>query len=605
MSLDNIDLTLVNSMEEVGNLLRWLGEGRPYHALGLDLETTGLDTFNDRIRLAQVGDHRRGWAIPWDQWNGVIHDIVSRWDGDYILHNAPFDLHFLDRSGIVVPRSRVHDTMIQSKIREPNMSATLKNQSSRHVDAAAAGLQTTLQGTAWTWETVPIDYEPYWLYGALDPVLTYMLHDFHYPKVMAESPRAYEIEMAVLWIADGMRRYGTHVDGEWVNEKYAKFTEYCGDVERWCRDEYNVSPGSNQAIINILTSEGASFEKKTKSGALALDKDVLEGIDHPLAKAVYGRRQAQKMTSTYLKFYRERADSDGLIHPSFNTLGAKTSRMSCSDPNLQNLPRLGTSVFGDVVRNCINTRWGRPWDSFDEHLTALERATHPESGALIMCDYSQIEMRILAHFANDPTMIDAFTGGGDFFVNLARQLFHDETINKKDPRRQITKNAGYATIYGSGVRKFSQTAGIPESQGREFMARWNNLYPGVKAFQTGIINDAVSLYQEHGIAFTHSPLTGRRFIAEPSKEYALVNYLIQGVAAEINKIKLIELDAAGVGQWMMATIHDEVILDVPGDHVSEVVGVLLDVMNDNDMLRVPILAEASFGERWGRKNGWE
>jgi DNA polymerase-1 len=601
VSLDDVDLTLIDTLEDVGALLRWLGESRPYHALGLDTETSGLDVFRDRIRLVQIGDHRHGWALDWERWRGLFEDVVRRWDGDWLLHNSTFDLSFFDRAGIHIPRPRVHDTMVQARINEPHMAMGLKPQATRHVDSAAGGLQAELAGTAWTWETVPIDYQPYWVYGALDPVLTYKLHEHHYPIVMRDAPKAYELEMAVLWVVQRMRRFGTYVDREFTRQKLEQFSQYCTDVEKWCKSRYGISPGSNQAVIQALQSEGVEFSKLTKSGALSLDGDVLEGIDHPLAQAVFGRRKAQKLVSTYLRFYLENADENELIHPSFNSLGAKTGRMSCSEPNLQNLPRRGTSKFGDVVRSCIKTRWGTPWD---DARSSVANATDPNRGSLIFCDYSQIEMRMLAHFAEEDAMIQAFKSEGDFFVNLARQIFQDDTITKKDPRRQITKNSGYAQIYGAGVRKFALTAGIPESQARDFLNRFDTLYPGVKRFQTLSINTAMERKRGEGIAYTTSPLTGRRFVAEQNKEYALINYMIQGAAAEVNKMKLVELDAAGLGEWMFATVHDEVLLDVPGEHVRDVIQTLVRVMNDDELLSVPIAAEASFGERWGTKQDW-
>lgn len=931
MSLEHVELTLVDSMEDVVTLLQWLGRRRPYHAIAVDTETSGLDRYSDHIRLCQVGDDAHGFAFAWDRWRGLFEDIVRRWDGGYILHNAPFDVGFFSHAGVELPRHRIDDTLVQARINEPHMSAALKSQATRHVDSAAASLQGELTGTKWTWATVPIDYQPYWCvpktteiltrsgwkkwdaivvdndetlgyengelrwtkitgvhtpgvapvvrfgnkhwstlctpnhrwvmqkgddiavhslnkgwfgtthlirsapaeggsssltpneaailawvlsdgnfqwqrpetqsspwvmikqstkkyaneirkllategclgrewvhpserdqehfnirfgviagyftalwhkaglakygvkssafrncdislielvtsltpearaawndawikaegsrgkndlkqnrgakldavmlslymdgyavtastwsredvkcvgvhytkrnptpqkthyipagttdvwcpttdnstwtardengnifvtgntYAALDPVLTYHLHMHHHPIVMRDAPRSYEIEMPILWIVERMKENGAFVDVEFARRNLDRFTTYCREVADWCKSVYGVNPGSNDEVIQLLQSEGVTFEKRTKGGALSLDSDVLDDIDHPLAQAVLQRRKAQKMASTYLKFYVERSDADQLIHPSFNSLGARTGRMSSSDPNLQNLPRRGTNKFGDVIRNCIKTRYGDDWSikaDGDSVSQAFMNATDSARGSLIMCDYSQIEMRMMAHFAQERGMIEAFKTEGDFFVNLARQIFQDDTITKKDKRRQITKNAGYSRIYGSGVRKFSLTAGIPETQGREFMNRWNAMYPGVNAFSEQIINTALQRRAETGVSSANSPLTNRLLVTDAHTEYKLVNYVVQGAAAEVNKMKLIELDAAGLGDWMFGTVHDEVLFDVPGDHVIDVVHTVLDIMNDDALLDVPIEADASFGERWGEKTEW-
>jgi DNA polymerase-1 len=605
-TLDDVELTLVSSMDDVVNFMHWLGERRPTHALGADTETTGLNPMKDKVRLFQIGDDKHGWAFDRNMWLGVLSDLTTRWDGDWILHNAPFDTLSIEQScGITIPRHKIHDTMVQSRINESHMSMALKSQASRHVDTAAAGLQEVLKGTQFTWETVPIGYQPYWSYGALDPVLTYCLDQHHRPIVEAEAPKAYELEMATLWVVENMRRTGACIDRQWVFDHYEKFSAYCGQIEQWVGVNYNVKPGSNAAIVKILADAGIEFSKATKSGAVSLDAEVLGGIDHPLAQAVLGRRQAQKMTSTYLKFYlTETSDEHPFVHPSFNTLGARTSRMSCDSPNLQNVPRLGTNKFADVVRNCIVSRY-IPHEllvKFDvDGFTQRDAIGY---GSLILCDFAQIETRLLAHFAREQAMIDAFHSGDDFFAALARQIYQDDTIMKKDPRRRVTKNSTYAKIYGAGVSKFAQTAGIPELQAREFLRRFDSLYPGVSTWQQSIIQQANFSKMETGEAFVRSQLTNRRYTGDSGKEYALGNYSIQGMAAEINKMKLVELDNAGVGQWMIATVHDEVILDVPGDYVLSVIAVLNEIMNDDSILSVPITAEIAFGHRWGRKHDW-
>jgi len=612
MSLDDVQLNLITSIDDVLRLKEWLGRRRSMNAIALDTETSGFNSLGpqdkrDRVRLIQIGDDVAGWAFARDDWLGLLKDIVGQWQGDWILHNAPFDLTFLDHDcGVHIPRGKVRDTMVRARINEPHMSMGLKQQAVRHVDPAAGGLQAELAGTKWTWANVPIDYEPYWLYGALDPVLTYKLEEHHKPITDAEAPEAFELEMAVMWVVERMRWYGAHVHRRGAHENLIKFAHYAEQVEAWCDENYGVKPGSNAAIVAILQDAGYTFSKATASGAIALDKEVLEGIDHPLAAAVLGRRQAQKMASTYLRFYVENADENDLLHPSFNTLGARTSRMSCSDPNLQNLPRLGTNRFADVVRNCFTSRWIPPevMDHFDASNEPFTEKDAQKYGSLIMCDFDQIEMRMLAHFAKEEGMINAFKSDGDFFVNLARQVFQDETITKKDKRRQITKNAGYAKIYSAGVAKFAATAGIPVSQARDFLTRFDQLYPGVLRFQNEVLQLAMERQRETGYAYARSPLTNRKYVADKRKEYTLINYIVQGAAAEVNKRKLIELDAAGLGEFMFATVHDEVLLDVPPGQAYDVVNTLNEVMNDDKLLSVPITAGVSFGAQWGRKKDW-
>jgi DNA polymerase-1 len=599
--LDDVQLNLITGLDDIFKFREWLGNRRPLNAIGFDCETDGFDRHNGKVRLIQFGDHEVGWALDREDWQGLARWTFENFEGDFIGHNAPFDCDFLENScKIKVPRHRVHDTLVRSAILEPHLSKALKNQAGRHVDPVAAGLQEVLKGTSFTWETVPTAYGPYWQYGALDPVLTYHLEMHHRPLVERDAPRAYEIEMAVLWVVSKMSRNGAFIDRPFAQRYLTEFESYCRSVDAWCQTEHKVRPGSNAAVVAVLQEAGYTFTKATAAGAVALDKEVLEGIDHPLAVAVLNRRRAQKMSSTYLTHYVNEADENSLIHPTFNTVGARTSRMSCSDPNLQNLPRLGTTTFGDVVRSCIKTRYSEMWDPDATPMQNLRK-----HGGLVMSDFDQIEMRVLAHLAQEQAMIDAFNGPDDFFVTLARQVFQDGTITKKDKRRQIVKNAGYAKIYFAGVAKFAATAGIPVPQAREFLARFDSLYPNVPRFSQQVLDVANQRRIDEGVAYVRSPLTGRIHVGDPRKEYALINYLIQGAAAEINKMKLIELDAAGMGDWMFATIHDEVIFDIPGEHVMDAIPVINRVMNDDKLLTVPITAGVSFGERWGRKHDYE
>lgn len=581
---------LIESMDDVRHYHAWLAERTIEKPLAFDVESTGLKVNKDHVRLAQIGDEHTGWAMEWERWSGVFEDTVRKWRGNWVGHNALFDVSFLRKHRVEMPRNRVHDTRVMGHINDPTYSTALKKLSAKWVDPRAGNAQQELdealgKGGGWTWATIPITFVPYWSYAALDCSLTAQLYHALWPRIQ-HATKSYEVENDVQWITRGMEVYGAHVDVEYARDHQTKFTAYCDEVEQWCKTHYNVKPGSNAEIVRILQREGYQFSKATASGAVALDREVLEGIDHPLARAVLQRRQLQKLSSTYLRHYIEEVDGDDLIHPSINTLGARTSRMSMSEPNLQNLPRASETNRGaQVIRNCITARPGH---------------------TMLFCDFSQIEMRMLAWLAHDENMTQAFIADGDFFVNLARQVYMDLSIDKKHPLRQRIKNVGYAKIYGAGTEKLALTAGITQMQVRETLAAFDSSFPGVRAYQDRIGREALELRAQTGVAFATCPLTGRRHPSDKGKEYSLVNYVIQGAAAALFKMKLIELDHAGLGQWMVAPVHDEVILDVPNAHVEEAAQILMRVMNDYDILApVPVEAEVSYGFRWGEKKSWD
>lgn len=215
-------------------------------------------------------------------------------------------------------------------------------------------------------------------------------------------------------------------------------------------------------------------------------------------------------------------------------------------------------------------------------------------------------MRVLAYFARDENMVRAFTTPGDFFVNLARQVYRDPTIEKNDPRRDTIKNFGYGKIYGAGFAKLAWTAGVPIEVVKAVMGDFDGTFPGIRRFQDETYRLAVQRKNTEGRGYGVCDIDGRRQPVMPGKEYGLVNSLIQGAAATLFKIKLLELAMAGLDQWMMLVVHDEVILDVPNEHVIDVVHTLQTVMNDAQVIApVPVTAEVSFGERWGSKMDWD
>lgn len=595
---DTMQLHLVDDFDAAWDFSQWL-EGRDW--VSVDTETTGLVIGRDRVRTIQVGGLDAGWTIPVERWGGLFEDlIIKRFCADnshrVYMHNAKYDAGVLDHHGLRdgaslhVPRHLIRDTRVMAHIREPHMSTALKNQATRWVDPRSAGGQVDLdkavKNGGWSWETVPVEYGPYWQYAALDAVLTAHLAMKHEPWVLDDAPKAYELEMAYTWVTEKMERYGAHIDVSYAGQKFVSFTEYVERAERWILDTYGVKAGSNAAIIKILQGEGLEFSKQTASGALALDKEVLGHIDHPLAQTVLQRRQLQKLATTYLRHFIDEVDENDCIHPSINTLGARTSRCSMERPNLQNLPRRSeANRAAQVVRNSISTRY--------------------DGGRLLMCDFDQIEMRLMAHMSQDVGLIRAFKGDDDFFIALAREIYQDSSISdKKDKRRQVTKNAGYATIYGAGIRKFALTAGIPEDQARVVRRRWDELYPGTAQLARRVEQVAWDRQKTEGLPYVRCPITGRRQVGDVNKVYALVNFLIQGAGAALFKQKQLALDAAGLGEYMVVPVHDEIVLDVPGDVVDEAVHTLQVVMNDPDTYAVPISASVSHGLRWGEKEDW-
>jgi DNA polymerase-1 len=611
VSLDDVrTLHLVETTEDAMDCLRWLSN-KP--KIGFDTEGTGLKPERDRVRLVQIGDREEGWAIPYELNQMLVEDIVKRFEGSYLMFNAPYDVAMMRSSGIQMPIERVEDVRLKAHVLSSTGPLALKKLCAMHVDPAAANLQDDLAAVFakhhWSWATIPWNFKAYWMYGALDPVLTYQLDEIVSPLVQESAPASYDLEMAAAWPVERMMRNGAAVDRPYVTTYLSELTQRAEKLLMTATTDYGVRPGSGTQVADALIKDGVDLWRRTKSGLFQMDKvvlgEVISKYDHPLAKIVLEYRQITKMTGTYLETYLDLSEQDGRIHPSINTVGGvaknpfenggdqgvRTGRMSGSDPNLQNVPM--RTAEGKKIRK-----------SFVPQCT--ERCGCGEPHAWIKCDFDQIEQRVMAHMCGDQGMREAFLSPVDFFVSMGQTMFTEPDFQKSDPRRQLIKNAAYANIYGAGPDKFAVTAGLFDEQGepdidraRAFMLSMNDAFPGPQNFSRRVIREANVRYRNEGEAYVRSPLTGRKLVADRGKFYALVNYLIQGMAGELLKMKIVEADAAGLSPYMVLAVHDEIDLDVPVSQVDDVIGVLGDIFNDHKVLKVPVTAGIEVGPSWG------
>lgn len=601
--LGDVQFHLVETIEDVNGCLEWLS-GLTCERLGFDTESTGLSPELDSVRLVQFGDRYTGWAIPIDRWYGLIEEIVNRWQrhGRFVAHNARYDVAMLRKHGIHIPVHLVDDTMMLAHIVNPTRSVGLKQQCARHIDPLAAAMQRQLDEVmtenGYTWATIPIaatgKYRVYWVYAALDPILTVRLWEHHWPEVERTAPRAYDIELSVGWIADRMERRGVLIDRAYTTDKRREFAELHETLAKRGLDEFGVSLGSSQQIVDVLMRDEVPLWKRTQGG-WSLDKFALEGIRHPLVQLLQEYKRVEKLDSTYLRRFLEYSEHDGRVHPNINTLGFKeeqgrnagdfgvvTGRMSMSRPNLQQLPRVDEDdPLSIVVRNCVVSEPG---------------------STFVMFDFDQVELRIMAHLTQDPGLFEAFDQPGDFFTFMTRKVYDDASITKKDPRRSLTKSYVYASNYGSGTDRLARTTHQPLAVIEKLAADYKKTYANVPKHQRAVQNEAAARYRAEGLAYVTSPMTGRRFIADdPKKLYPLVNYQIQGLAAEIMKTKLLEVDAAGLGEYLVLAVHDEAIAEVPDDSLQDAIATMNEIMNDDKLLSLPLTAGGATGKRWASK----
>jgi DNA polymerase I len=601
--LGDVKLHLVDSVEKAGEFITWLGERRPHNAIAIDTETgeypgrerkDALSPWHGRLRLVQVGDGQQAWAMPWDEWAGAFYQAMDQFDGQIVCHNIGFEARWFDvQSRWKLPWHRAHDTMIMAHIIDPLGVGALKRLAALYVDGRAVALQDTLDTelvkNGWTWGSVPTNFQPYWAYGALDCILTMRLWEQFYEKCGPGGPynKAYELEMATRRIVTRMEINGARIDLDYSKKKFDELTEYAGSVKTWAKQKYNgVSIGSNIQLVRLFESLGAEINEFTPSGQKSASKDQLKllsitGNDEvkALAEIVLKQRKADKLANTYFSNFLN-DNVNGFVHPSVKTLGARTSRMSIQNPALQTLPK-----GDDVVRRAFI-----PKD--EEHV-------------IVTSDLDQVEFRMFASLSQDTNLISLFNRadatGSDPFTEIGREIYNDPTMQRSDKRRNLIKGTIYGRLYGAGVAKQALTAGVAETQMRTVSDSLDTRFPGMALFQRQIEDVGMRRLKAEGQGYVYT-WTGRRLPCDEDRVYTLLNYLIQGGAAEVFKSNLVKLDQADLTELLIVPVHDEIVLNAPRKDVEEIKRIVKECMTTTEGWSVPLTSGIDGPmETWGDK----
>ena len=601
--LGDVQLHLVDSVEKAGQFLTWLGERRPHNAIAIDTETgelpgnerkDALSPWHGRLRLVQVGDGEQAWAMPWEEWAGVFYEAMDNFDGQIVCHNIAFEARWFDiKSKWKMPWHRAHDTMIMAHIIDPLGSGALKRLAALHVDGRAVALQDTLDQelakNGWTWGTVPTNFQPYWAYGALDCVLTMRIWEMFYEKCGpgGQYNQAYELEMATRRIVTRMEINGARIDLDYSKRKFDELTEYAESVKTWAKQKYNgVSITSNIQLVRLIESLGAEINEYTPSGQKSASKDQLkllsiEGNDEVknLAEIVLKQRKADKLANTYFSNFLN-DNVNGFVHPSVKTLGARTSRMSIQNPALQTLPK-----GDDVVRRAFIPK--------------------DEDHVIITSDLDQVEFRMFASLSQDPNLITLFNRadatGSDPFTEIGREIYNDPNMQRSDKRRNLIKGTIYGRLYGAGVSKQALTAGVPETQMRTVSDSLDTRFPGMALFQRQIEDVGMRRLKAEGQGYVYT-WTGRRLPCDEDRVYTLLNYLIQGGAAEVFKSNLVKLDQADLTELLIVPVHDEIVLNAPRKEAEEIKQIVKQCMTTTEGWAVTLTSGIDGPmETWGDK----
>jgi len=392
-----------------------------------------------------------------------------------------------------------------------------------------------------------------------------------------------QIELPLSSLLYEMEKSGFKVDVEMLDslgERYKKeINELTACAHQMAGEKFNVL--SPKQLGHVLFEKlGLPAGKKTKTG-YSTDNEILEKIKdaHPIVGVVQSIRKISKLSGTYIEGFRPLITKEGLIHTTFNQTLTATGRLSSSEPNLQNLP----------VR--------------DDDGKDIRKMFIPTKDMLISADYSQIDLRLLAHFSEDENLIQAFNEGRDIHAMVAQEIFGIPAEMVTSSMRRMAKAVNFGIIYGISEYGLSQNLGISPAKAREYIAKYFESYPKIQAYLHGSVDFA----KQNGYVMT---ITGRRRqIPEISSgnyqlrtfgERAAMNAPLQGSAADIIKIAMINVDSElkrkNMQSKLILQIHDELVLDVVADEEAEVRQVLQEQMADCFDLKVKMDINISGGK---------
>lgn len=578
-----VKIDIVDTTEKAFDCLRWLSDVRT-PIMAVDVETNGFDWYDGDLRLVQFGSLTEGWAVPYHEYPGLVNELLRILDDrrtPLVGHNFKFDLHWLERNTKWLPRhwGIYHDTLSLSSVIDSSGSKQLKDLSAQYVSPyAKAGqdkLRADMKAGGWDWGTVPVHLPSYWVYGVLDTILTANLFAILYPMAVNQGClEAYEVERGCAPALYAMERKGMLVDAEYCQHRIEVHGDQLAEIERTVFEWGITNLNSGDQITRAFLDAGVELTHKSeKTGKYLMNKDVLEELvlttDHPLVQLVGEHRKATRFVTAYYENFLRFQRSDDRVHPQYRQSQARTGRMSATEPAIQTLPRPETDKY---VRNAFIA---------------------PEGHVLISTDFTNVEARIFAHFAQEEGMLQAIRDGVDLHGYTAQQVYHlDHIAEKSDPRRQIAKNTLFCLLFGGGVEKIAMTAGVDIDTAADAWRGIHRAFPGIKKFQKQAQHTAEQNYEDTGRAWLRG-VDGRILaLAEnDSRYYAFTNYLIQGTATVLLKQRLDVINQMGLADLCVAAIHDEVVSEVPEEDAEEFSHLISDAMLDQHQFSVPIVAD--------------
>jgi len=582
----------------------WLAKINAAELTAFDTETTALDPMLAQLvgislsvqanSAAYIPVGHRGpdhpEQLPRDEVLAKLKPWLESADHKKVGQHMKYDEQVLANYGIAM-NGIEHDTLLQSYVLESHRTHDMDSLALRHL-----GIKTIKYEEVAGKGAGQIGFDEVALaqaaeYAAEDADITLRLHQALYPQVAADEglQRVYrDIEVPTSRVLRKMERTGVLIDAEKLrlqsNEIATRLIELETDAYTLAGGEFNL--GSPKQIGQIFFEKlQLPVVKKTPSGAPSTDEEVLQKLaeDYPLPKLLLEHRGLSKLKSTYTdKLPRMVNAQTGRVHTNYAQAVAVTGRLASNDPNLQNIP--------------VRTAEGR---------RIREAFIAPPGHKLVSADYSQIELRIMAHISGDASLLRAFAQGEDIHRATAAEIFSVTPLEVSSDQRRVAKVINFGLIYGMSAFGLAANLGITRDAAKLYIDRYFARYPGVANYMDETRLSAKSKgYVEtvFGRRLWLPEINGGNGPRRQAAERAAINAPMQGTAADLIKMSMIAvqnwLEASNTGTRMIMQVHDELILEVPDSELSEVRKRLPELMCGVAALKVPLVAEVGAGANW-------
>lgn len=595
-SEDEFEYKLIDTEEKRKELYDYLFT---FNLLSLDTETTSTEAMNaDLVGLSFSVKENEAFYVPIPENRTealkIVNEFKTLYENEKILkigQNIKYDIIVLANYGIHV-QGEMFDTMVAHYVIQPELQHNMDYLAEVYLGYKTIHIDELIGAKGKKQKNMrDLDPKDVYVYACEDADVTLKLKNILQEKLKESHAEKlfYEIEMPLVPVLAYMERNGARIETKSLKETSIFFSERVKEIEsniyELAGQEFNIASPKQVGEILFDKLHISEKAKKTKTGQYVTSEEILQSLKskHPIVGKILEHRGLKKLLGTYVDALPELINpKTGKIHTSYNQTITSTGRLSSSNPNLQNIP----------IR--------------DDDGKLMRKAFIPEEGCeFFSADYSQIELRIMAHLSEDPNLIEAFNSGFDIHAATAAKIFKKKLEDVTREERSKAKTANFGIIYGISVFGLAERMNVARKEAKELIDEYFNTYPGVKAY----MEKSIKVAQEKG--YIETIFNRKRYLPDINSHNAnvrgyaernAINAPIQGSAADIIKVAMINIYKRFMQERLKSTmilqVHDELNFNVINEEKEIVEKIVLEEMQKAYPMRVPLVADSGWGKNW-------